>query len=71
MLSRQLQQLKNSLERKLSSTRSEKESELLDELTALEQLFKRRDLSRILTESIKSSTQITSGPRENCPCCGR
>ena len=71
MLSRRLQQVKDTLESKLSSTRSAKESELLVELTTLDQLLKRQNLSRTFTESIKSSTQITSGPGGNCPCCGR
>lgn len=71
MLSPKLQEIKEQIEEKLSYLRSDGEKELLSELEVLEQyLSKKYELSEF-RESVKSHTQITSGPGGSCPCCGK
>ena len=71
MLSPKLQEIKEQIEAKSSYLKTDGEKELLKELEVLEQhLIKKHDLSEF-RESVKSHTQITSGPGGLCPCCGK
>ena len=70
MLSPKLREIKEKIETKTSYRRTDGENELLKELEFLEGLFERHGLSE-LRESVKSYTQITSGPASSCPCCGK
>ena len=71
MLSPKLQEIKDQIEAKSSYLRTDGEKDLLGELEVLEQhLAKKFELNEF-RESVKSRTQITSGPGGSCPCCGR
>ena len=68
MLLPRLQEIKDKIEQKKSHLRSEKEKELLAELKELDKLNIGMES---ISESVKSHTQITSGPGGLCPCCGK
>lgn len=71
MLSPKLQEIKDKIEAKSSYMRTDSEKDLLLELELLERhLTKKYELTEF-RESVKSHTQITSGPGGSCPCCGK
>ncbi len=71
MLSSKLQEIKDRIERKSSNSRTNGEKELLRELEVLEQHLIQKSQLIEFRESVKSHTQITSGPGGSCPCCGK
>lgn len=71
MLSPKLQEIKDKIEAKSSYLRTDSEKELLSELEVLENHLSRKYELHEFRESVKSHTQITSGPGGSCPCCGK
>lgn len=68
MLPPALTQLKRSLEQKGSTIRSSGEDRLLEELETID---KDPEVKKSLDRAAFKKTQITSGPGNGCPCCGR
>ena len=68
MLPLRLQEVKDRLKEKGYSKRSKAEEDLLEEIEAMEKYFS-QELTKF-SESIRGA-KLTSGPRGNCPCCGR
>ncbi len=71
MLPSKLQEIKKNIERKSSSSRTDGESELLNELKVLEEFLEDRNGLVELSEEVRSKAQITSGPGGPCACCGK
>jgi DNA repair exonuclease SbcCD ATPase subunit len=71
MLPRKLEEIRNRIAKKDSFRRTDQEKELLGELSAVDEILERRDVSTEFRESVRKHTQITSGPGGSCPCCGR
>jgi hypothetical protein len=72
MLSPRLQEVKEKIEAKSSSTRTNKEKELLKELEILDQFLTKKSVTHEFRESVSAKADlITSGPGGGCSCCGK
>lgn len=79
MLPKKLKDLKDTLEKKSSYSRSEDEEEILRILQEMEKLFDSfKDLvensdtiEKSLNESGFEKSAILAGPLNHCPCCGK